>query len=151
MEIVTTIVINASAEKVWNILTDLDHYPDWNPFIKKVEGTPSFGQDLKITIQPPKSRAMTFFPKVLKVDQGKELRWKGKLFFDGIFDGEHVFEIKSMGPQKVHFTQREEFSGFFVPFFKRALGKTRVGFELMNMALKKEAEGPIARKLHLVQ
>lgn len=140
MEIVSSIEINASAEKVWQVLTDVDHYPDWNPFITKVIGVPTHGQDLEITIHPPESRSLTFFPKVLNVEEGKELRWKGRLFFDGIFDGEHVFEIEPINDQKVRFTQREHFSGFFVRFFGRALGKTRLGFEEMNQALKREAE-----------
>jgi uncharacterized protein YndB with AHSA1/START domain len=34
----TEIVINASKEKVWHVLTDFKRYPQWNPFITSVEG-----------------------------------------------------------------------------------------------------------------
>ncbi|RYZ45415.1 MAG: SRPBCC domain-containing protein, partial [Chitinophagaceae bacterium] len=32
-QIKTEIVINASKEKVWAILTNFSQYPQWNPFI----------------------------------------------------------------------------------------------------------------------
>jgi uncharacterized protein YndB with AHSA1/START domain len=32
------IIINTSAEKVWNVLTDFDAFPSWNPFIKSISG-----------------------------------------------------------------------------------------------------------------
>ena len=35
-EIKTEILINATPEKVWSILTSFDNYPNWNPFIKSI-------------------------------------------------------------------------------------------------------------------
>jgi len=32
------IEISTSAEKVWQVLTDFDSFPEWNPFIKMIEG-----------------------------------------------------------------------------------------------------------------
>jgi uncharacterized protein YndB with AHSA1/START domain len=37
-EIKTEILINASPDKVWAILTDFDNYPSWNPFITSLKG-----------------------------------------------------------------------------------------------------------------
>ena len=34
----TAIEINASADTVWVILTDLRPFPSWNPFIPEAEG-----------------------------------------------------------------------------------------------------------------
>ncbi len=34
----TEIIINASKEKVWQVLTDFDKYPAWNPFIVSIKG-----------------------------------------------------------------------------------------------------------------
>ena len=35
-EIKTEIIINSKPEKVWNILTNFEKYPEWNPFIKSI-------------------------------------------------------------------------------------------------------------------
>jgi hypothetical protein len=46
-EINTEIEINASAEKVWQLLTDFAAYPQWNPFIRSVNGKPEEGDKVK--------------------------------------------------------------------------------------------------------
>ena len=42
-EIKTEILINATPEKVWTILTNFDNYPNWNPFIKSIKGEVKVG------------------------------------------------------------------------------------------------------------
>ena len=37
-EIRTEIAINASAERVWTVLTDFASFPQWSPFIAAAEG-----------------------------------------------------------------------------------------------------------------
>jgi len=36
LELRTDIEIDAPVERVWEVLTDFDRFPDWNPFIRKV-------------------------------------------------------------------------------------------------------------------
>ena len=140
-ELRTEIEINASAEKVWQLLIDFDAYPQWNPFIRSVSGTPEPNSKLNILIQPSGARGMKFRPTVLKVEPEKELRWLGSLFVPGLFDGEHIFNIEPLSETSVKFVQREQFSGLLVPLFWRSLDKdTRRGFNEMNAALKKRAE-----------
>ena len=37
-ELHSEIEIDASAERVWGILTDFASYPEWNPFIRRISG-----------------------------------------------------------------------------------------------------------------
>jgi hypothetical protein len=86
---------------------------------------------------------MTIKPRVIKVDKGKEFRWLGHLFFPGIFDGEHIFELLDRDKHTL-FVQREEFKGLFSsPILKSIGSKTQKGFEEMNSALKALAEEKI--------
>ena len=39
-ELFTMTEIEAPAERVWHILTDFARYPEWNPFIRCIEGEP---------------------------------------------------------------------------------------------------------------
>ena len=41
----TTETIEAPPERVWQILTDLDSYPDWNPFIIEGSGQVTEGRE----------------------------------------------------------------------------------------------------------
>lgn len=140
-EIKTEIVINTAPEKVWNILTDFDKYPTWNPFIKSVTGKVAVENKIAVRIEPPEATGMTFKPKILAFETNKELRWIGHLLFPGLFDGEHKFELIDNKNGTTTFIQSEKFGGILVPLFKKMLDvNTTNGFNLMNSKLKELAE-----------
>jgi len=140
-EIKAEIVINASPEKIWVILKNFDNYPTWNPFIKSIKGEVKVGNKITVRIEPPNAKGMTFKPKVLTYETNKQLSWLGQLFFTGVFDGEHKFELIDNGNRTTTFTQSEKFKGFLVPLFKKQLdNNTKKGFEEMNKKLKELAE-----------
>jgi hypothetical protein len=144
-EIRTDIEVNAPASRVWRLLTDFEHYPEWNPFIRRVSGRPEPNTKLEVFIQPSGARGMTFRPTVLKAEPERELRWFGRLLLPGLFDGEHIFEIHHVTDNTLKFVQRERFSGLFVPLLWNQLDRdTRRGFNEMNAALKElaESDGP---------
>ena len=103
MELHTEIEINASSEAVWNLLTDTSRFPEWNPFIRRLQGELKAGQKLVVFIQPSGTRGMEFKPVVLKVEPNKELRWLGRLILPGLFDGEQIFQIEPVGGGRVLF------------------------------------------------
>jgi hypothetical protein len=92
-EIKTEILIQASPEKVWSILTNFENYPNWNPFIKSIKGEVKVGNKIMARIEPPEANGMTFTPKILTFETNKELMWLGHLLLEGLFDGEHKFEL----------------------------------------------------------
>ncbi len=140
-QITSSIEINASTAQVWAALTDFSSFPDWNPFIRRASGSIEPGARLEVFIQPSGARGMTFRPTLLAVEPQRELRWLGRFLIPGLFDGEHVFQIESLGENQVQFVHCETFSGVLVPFFWRGLDTdTRRGFEEMNRALKARVE-----------
>ncbi len=140
-ELRSEIEIQATPERVWQLLTDFASFPDWNPFIRTASGAIEVGGRLVVLIQPSGSSAMTFRPTVLKVEPARELRWLGHLLVPGLFDGEHSFMIESIGDHRVRFVQQELFRGLLVPVFARQLDRdTQRGFDEMNRALKMRAE-----------
>ena len=140
-ELHSHIDINASAERVWQLLTDFASYPQWNPFIRRISGEPTIGERLEVRLEPPESRGMTLRPKVLDAEPNHQLRWLRHLFVPGLFDGEHSLVIQSLGEDRVRFVQGESFRGLLVPMFARSLDNgTLRGFEEMNRALKERAE-----------
>ena len=140
-EIKSEILIQASTQRVWEILTDFEKYAEWNPFIKYIKGQPQVGQKITARIEPPKASGMTLKPTVLVFNKNKEFRWQGNLGFKGIFDGEHVFELQEQGPNTTLFIHKEGFSGILVPLLKKMLDENTLnGFKLMNEQLKARAE-----------
>ncbi len=116
-------------------------YPQWNPFIQYVRGEAKEGETIHGILSLPDRTPMVFHPKVLKVEANKEFRWKGRLWFRGIFDGEHYFQVRPLTQDRALFIQGEIFTGVLVPFLKKLLdGATQAGFKSMNEALKKRTE-----------
>jgi len=135
------IKIDAPPERVWAVLTDLAAYPEWNPFIRHIQGELRVGGKLEVRIQPPGGAGMTFRPTVLAVDAGQELRWLVRLLRPGLHDGEHALRIEALGGGRSRFVQSETFSGLLVGFRKGTLAKTANGFQAMNEALKARVAG----------
>ncbi len=135
-EIKTSIQISASPERVWKVFTNFEDYGNWNPFILSIEGNVKTGERIKIN-----ANGMKFKPEVLAFQENRELRWKGKLLFEGIFDGEHIFLIEDNKDGSVTFKQEEKFSGILVGLFAKKLDtETKEGFKQMNRKLKELAE-----------
>lgn len=125
---------------VWDVLTDFERYPEWNTFLRKVEGRAAAGERLRMYIVSGRQR-MWFRPTVLAADPNRELRWIGHLFVSGLFDGEHSFTLEPLGQQRTRLRQDELFNGMLIPLMGHMLNvDARRSFEEMNAALKQRAE-----------
>ena len=144
INIETTITIHANASTVWSQLTNFENYPNWNPFIKKIEGQPIEGTTLKNTLQLEGQKSQVFKPTILKVIPNKEFRWLGSLFIKGLFDGEHYFILKPVNSNQTELIHGENFSGILARMIYKMIGaQTKKGFEAMNEVLKEQCEGEI--------
>ncbi len=76
-----------------------------------------------------------------KVEPPHELRWHGKLFIPGIFDGERIFIIESLKTNHVRFVHMEIFTGLVVSLIGNRLDKDMYqSFIKMNDAFKEKVE-----------
>src|SRR5262245_5851867 len=73
VELRTEIEISAPPSRVWAVLTDFYAYPEWNPFLVRIDGKPEVGAKLTVTAAMPGGREWSFSPKVLVVDADREL------------------------------------------------------------------------------
>lgn len=125
--------IDAPVEDIWEVLTDFESYPEWNPFIVSAEGEARV--DAKLTnVMNNDGSTTTFNPTVL-VANGHELRWIGRFGVPGLVDGEHYFLLEDIGDGRTRLVQGETFTGILVPFAGGALD-VEDDFEAMNAALK---------------
>lgn len=139
-EIYTEIAIAAPPAAVWRVLLDTPAYPDWNPFIVRLDGTLEPGTRPGVTIRLQADRCMNFKPVVIRRLENRELRWIGRTGFAGLFDGEHSLAIEPDDAGSL-FVHREIFSGILLPFlWSRLKRRVAAGFEAMNVALKDRVE-----------
>jgi len=134
--------IHAPVVRVWELLADLASYPDWNPFIRRAEGTLAQGERLRLELQIPDGMRMKIRPRLITVIEQAEIRWIGHLMVPGLFDGDHRFVLTPLAPARTRLVQQETFRGALVPVFGGWIGAgARRGFEAMNRAAKARLEG----------
>ena len=140
MELRTEIEIAASPARVWAVLTDFAAYHQWNPFITSIAGKAEVGTELQVTVSPPESDDLTFRPRLLVCEEPRELRWLGKLWVAGLFDGEHFFQCSEAAEGRTRFVHGENFKGILLRFAGKRMTHVARGFVYMNEALKRRVE-----------
>ncbi len=136
----TSIKINSSIEKAWSILTNFDAYDTWNPFMR-IKGIPEKGEKLYLMISLDGSNFQSFQPIVQESSPPKSFKWIGKLLFKGLFYGEHYFYLETLNNENILLVHGEHFSGILSPLVLHFIKvKTKLKFEEMNEALKKQCE-----------
>jgi hypothetical protein len=144
-QLTTEIDIDAGPAQVWDVLSDLGAYREWNPFIVAADGQPEVGQRLSLRMRPEGGRTGTFRPTVLESSPGRRLRWLGRVGFPGVLDADHTFTIEARPGGGTRLRQEEEFRGVLAPFLARSLDKgTLPAFHAMNRALKQRVEDAAA-------
>lgn len=144
MTLQTQIDIAAPPRAVWDVLTDFERHPAWNPFIRSISGEVRPGARLEVVLGPPGGRPMTFRPTVTRAEPpdsaGGAFAWLGTLGAGWIFRGEHLFRLEPhAGGTRLH--HGEDFGGVLVALMRTSLDTdTRRGFEAMNRALKAHVE-----------
>lgn len=139
-ELITTVDVDAPAAVLWEVLTDLESYPEWNRH-SRVTGTLAVGERLRVAPGPDAGRMPTFTPTVVEYDEGREFAWVGHLFVRGLFDGEHRFAVADLGDGRSRLTQSERFSGLLAGLLLRLVGDdTGSNFRAVNEAAKARAE-----------
>jgi len=139
-ELRTEIIIDASPQDVWDVLSDFASYPKWNPFIVSISGEPLNNEKLNATLTMNDKKTMVIKPVVQESIPGEKFEWLGTSFL-GIFNGRHYFEIERVNDSQVKFIHGEKFTGWLVkPIMKKIGEDTENNFIAMNGALKARAE-----------
>lgn len=137
----TTFVINASAERVWEVLTDLARYPEWNPQITSATGTLAPGKTIDIRLALPGRPAMNLKATIEQADAHKALTWRGHLLAPWFFQGYRRFDIAPRPDGGVTVTHLEKITGAFSPVFGVVMGgPVKTSQTALNEALKARAE-----------
>lgn len=142
-DITTAIEIDAAPERVWEVLTDLERYGEWNPFIVSAEGTPQVGGRLTLRMKAG-GKTFTVRPTVVEANEGRLLRWVGRIVVPGVFHADHIHTIEPTSTG-ARYVQRERFRGGLVPLLGKTLAATEAAFQEMNLALKDRTEQPEGR------
>ena len=129
------ITIHAPAERVWRLLTEVEHWPDWNPAVASaaMQGPLSAG-----TVFVWKSQGFQVTSSFKEIDAPKRLSWTGSAMGTQAF---HAWEIETVG-DTVLVKTFETFDGWVPWLFKASMQKKLdETLPAWLQALKQAAEG----------
>ncbi|WP_287153155.1 SRPBCC domain-containing protein [Candidatus Solincola tengchongensis] len=141
-EMVTSVVIKASPRRVWEVLTDLSSYSEWNPMIRRAEGEIRKGARLKVHFRPEgRRKGRIFHPLLRVVDAERELRWGGRSLFPWVFDFEHYWVLEPRSEGATLLRHGAVVRGLLAPLVMPVMERmSRRPFQAMNRAHKERAE-----------
>ena len=136
--------IEASPKLVWEMLVDVSHYKNWNPFLLRAQGRVRVGSYLELIMSPPGDSPRQKKVLVTSLKSYRELSWKGTIVHTVFFCGHNRFTLIPLSEHQTRLIQEETFSGLLVPFFSTWLDRyLSAGFKKMLIALKSTVEGQI--------
>ncbi|WP_216914826.1 SRPBCC domain-containing protein [Nocardia noduli] len=135
------VYIDAPADLVWQVITDLPRYGEWNPFVKRCESTlePGAPIDMLVTVigsAPRKQREWirTNIP-------GRELSYSMKPVPAGALRSLRSHTVTPAGEHRTRYESHFELDGWLHPVVAAILGRNlRHGFEGMTAGIQLRAE-----------
>lgn len=131
--------INASPDRIWAILTDGAHFPDWDSGVLRVEGKIAHGETIKVVSGASPGR--TFPVKVSQFDPNRSMIWSGGMPL-GLFKGVRTFTLIPAGEGIIRFQLREEYSGPLLSMMWRSMPDLGPSFAQFANGRKQRVEQP---------
>lgn len=139
-EVLTQVEINATPQRVWQVLMDFASYPEWNSEFWPEGAEVKPGAKLRVHLNPRGRLKVSFRTTVTQADRERILCWVGRLPA-GLLEGRHSFSIVPLGPNRVRFVQREVYTGLLVfAYIRVTKGWLRRMYDKMNQELRARAE-----------
>lgn len=139
-EVKSEIEIGAPADRIWEVLADFEHYPDWNPYVVRIHGILEEGSELAMELSPPDRDLMVSRATVTDVSPPHRMAFEWVAEDPDLLDGEseYVIEPSRRGCRVTHL---QRFSGELAEgVVHRLEDRNELGIEMMLAALKARAE-----------
>ena len=129
------ITINASPEKVWKTLVEMDEYPNWNPVMELLEGKVEKGKSVKYRFVQDVSSIIEISAIVAQVEPNKLLNQKGGIPLVLTFNHKYILDPTG---NSTRVTIHEDYRGIGVNFWNPK--PVEEAYKRLNIALKKRVE-----------
>jgi hypothetical protein len=137
----TTFDVDASPEVVWQVLTALDRYGEWNPQIPAAAGQIKEQGQINLRLVLPGRPAMNLVATIEKVQPHELLTWRGHVGAPWLFEGHRMFAIQRAADRRVSVTHVEDIHGLLAPLFALIMGgPVERSHHALNRALRARAE-----------
>ncbi|KAA1416441.1 SRPBCC domain-containing protein [Nocardioides humilatus] len=138
----TTFPVAASADRVWEVISDFAGWSGWNPSVPSIKGELRTGSTCKVKLVMHGRPSVNVKVTLTDVDPGRRFAWHGNIAHDRFFAGDRSLEIEPQPDGTVLVTHTEEVTGAFFPVFKTLMGAATIQahHDELNAGLKQRAE-----------
>lgn len=131
-----TRTIQAPRQTVWDLLTDIKNYAEWNPTIRSIKGDIAPGGTVRlVSVLNPKR---TFALRVTTMEPPARMVWSDGMPL-GLFAAVRTYQLASQDGGTV-FSMTEEFSGPLSALIVRSIPDLTDSFDQLADGLKTAAE-----------
>lgn len=142
--------IDAPASIVWEVLTDLSKYGDWNPHCIKCESTLEMGAPVRMTLRNHWNKELTLAVEYLcAFEPERLLSWEDYWTEDWPYPARRDQVITRLGPARCSYYSTDAFFGETGIHVMRMAGPwVKAWFDSVARALKDRAEAVYARTMN---
>jgi hypothetical protein len=144
MPIVRSVIeIDAPAEKIFDILVDLDAYADWNPFTPRVESTLAIGDPIHLQARLGKGDRLTRQVEYVTANERPhKLCWGADIGARFLIRADRCQMLTSLGEGRTRYECTDDIRGLLAGLVMVVYrGGMQRGFDACARALKARAEG----------
>jgi len=135
------IEIDAPAARIFEILTDLAAYREWNPFTPRVESTLRVGDPVELHVRLRGERLSHRVEFVTANEAPSRLCWRMQMGARFLLAAERCQTLTPLADGRTRYVSEDVFRGLLTPIvmlgFRTAMQR---GFDDCALALKKRAE-----------
>lgn len=133
--------IQAPAEVIWEVISDLESWGQWCKLYPRASGQIRIGGVLDLTLALPGRGEQQIKPTVMEWVPNEQLHWKLTML-GGLVKTIRYFEIESLAEASCIVSNGEILGGLMGPRLGKRMARTIYrAFTEMNEALKARAEG----------
>jgi len=133
--------IDAPAERVWEVVSDLASYPEWNPFVVSCRSTLAPGDPIAMRVRIFAQFAQPQREVILEHEPGRWLCYGLAPSRLGALASRRSHEVTPVDAARTRYVSHFELSGWLAPLVKWLLGsRLRAGFGGMSAALAARSE-----------
>jgi len=133
--------IKAPKEKVWNVLTDFEQYPQWNSVLT-LKNNPNLipGQKFDVAITQPNNKKSQFKAILLHKEKFDSFTARQIILGSWFFEATHFFILNKTDDNTLEFVQKWELKGIISTLMSKLVLKELEVFKKMNEELKAYVE-----------
>ena len=140
-EVSASIEIDAPRAVVWEVLSDLAAYHEWNSFTPIADAAFAVGEKVRLRVLMPGVRARFQNEWINRIEPGKGFCWGLRFGHPLIMVANRWQELESIDDERTRYVTTDRFSGLMVPMvfwlYEEAI---RLGFEAAAQSLKQRSE-----------